>query len=126
MRSRRRMIPAKPHENIALDPVPTQPDDDPRVGKRRTPTGVTMTGADRKSEGNGAIPGETPGILTSKRRAVDGAGGCCVSRNGFFEAGSHCGSCNAGSHRERGHCLSVTAGAARDGQALSDAQTAAK
>jgi hypothetical protein len=61
MRSRRRMIPAKPHENIAPDPVPTQPDDDPRVGKRRTPTGVTMTGADRKSEEMAPFQGKRQG-----------------------------------------------------------------
>lgn len=41
---------AKPQENIAHIPVPRQPNDDLGVGKRRTPIGVTMTGADRTSE----------------------------------------------------------------------------
>ena len=43
-------MPAKPQENIAHYPVPKQPNNDLGVGKRRTPIGVKMTGADRASE----------------------------------------------------------------------------
>lgn len=62
---------AKPHENIAPQPVHKQSNDDPGLGKRRTPTGVPMTGADRTSEEMVYLQEEVPGSLTSKRRATD-------------------------------------------------------
>jgi hypothetical protein len=73
---------AKPQENIAVEPVPRQPNDDLEVGKRRTPIGVKMTGGDRKSGKMAKIlPLGSPGSLTSKRQTADGAAGCCVSQN---------------------------------------------
>ena len=50
---------AKPQENIADKPVPRQSNDDFGVDQRRTPNGVTMTGADRASEEMATISWET-------------------------------------------------------------------
>jgi hypothetical protein len=52
-------MPAKPQENIADRTALKQPDDDLGVDQRRTPIGVTMTGADRASEEMATISRET-------------------------------------------------------------------
>jgi len=84
----------KPQENIAHQPVPKQPNDDLGLGQRRTPIGVTMTGADRTSEEMATISWETA------READKQAPGCwwsnwmlCESKQGSSRQSPHCGSC---------------------------------